>query len=456
MLTPKNVEILGGYVEQLVSKWEVSKTLAKFSKGNRIAGTGGPPPFIPFGQKIQQAPVVDKGFKSLQTVQSKENANDNAEFNALRKDAIAEAAKAATKKTFGGGSKQLVDTNVQKVLDQGYSEEQATYSLKLSRNNPERALIFLKRREERSQKEKSADFDPSERPRERRGGKRDAEPEGAKPPGKVSLFDFLEGKIPAKETSSSYNDRFENNMSSSFRKFDKDPPFEKSSNQWSNYPSGTDPKSSQNYKNNNYNTRDNNRDSRSYGETKSSGPKGYKDSHDNRDSRNNGDARSSGPKGYKDSADTREPRGYNDTRNSGPKGYKDSPDTREFPRDSRSYGDTRGSGPKGYKDSPDSKELKDTRDSKYNNIKDSRDSRDNRDSKFNKGFPNPNPTPANYNSKPVSSSTNQYQKPSTSALSKPSSATNNTSYPNKVSHSLMRLKCVYFNCIIITGITGQI
>lgn len=440
LLTPKNVEILGGYVEQLVSKWEVSKTLAKFSKGNRNAGTGGPPPFIPFGQKIQQAPVVDKGFKSLQTVQSKENANDNAEFNALRKDAIAVAAKAATKKTFGGGSKQLVDTNVQKVLDHGYSEEQATYSLKLSRNNPERALIFLKRREERSQKEKSADYDPSEHPRERRGNKRDAEPEGAKPPGKVSLFDFLADKIPAKELSSSYNDRFENNMSSSFRKFDKDPPFEKSSNQWSNYPSGTDPKSSQNYKNNNYNTRDNNRDSRSYGETKSSGPKGYKDSHDNRDSRNKANPRSfSGPNGHKASIDPR---------------YLDSPDTREFPRESRSYGDTRGSGPKGYKDSPDSKEVKDTRDSKYNNNKDSRDSRDNRDSKFNKSFPNP--TPANYNSKPVSSSTNQYQKPSTSALSKPSSATNNTSYPNKVSHSVMRLKCVYFNCIIITGITGQI
>lgn len=434
LLTPKNVEILGGYVEQLVSKWEVSKTLAKFSKGNRIAGTGGPPPFIPFGQKIQQAPVVDKGFKSLQTVQSKENANDNAEFNALRKDAIAEAAKAATKKTFGGGSKQMVDTNVQKVLDQGYSEEQATYSLKLSRNNPERALTFLKRREERSQKEKSADYDPSEHPRERRGNKRDAEPQGAKPPGKASLFDFIEGKIPVQETSSSYNDRFENNMSSSFRKFDKDPPYEKSSNQWSNYSSGPDPKSSQNYKNNNYNTRDNNRDSRSYGETKGSGSKGYKDSHDNRDARNNGDTRNSGPKGYKDSPDTREPRGYVDSRSSGPKGYKDSPDTRELTRESRSYVDTRSSGPKGYKDSPDSKEVKDTRDSKYNNNKDSRDSRDNRELKYNNTFQNQ--TSTNYNSKPVSSSTNQYQKPSTSALNKPSSATNNTNYPNKVSNFL--------------------
>lgn len=355
LLTPKNVEILGGYVEQLVSKWEVSKTLAKFSKGNRIAGTGGPPPFIPFGQKIQQAPVVDKGFKSLQTVQSKENANDNAEFNALRKDAIAEAAKAATKKTFGGGSKQLVDTNVQKVLDQGYSEEQATYSLKLSRNNPERALMFLKRREERSQKEKSGDYDPSEHPRERHGGKREAEPQSTKPTGKVSLFDFLGSKIPAQETSSSFNDRFENNMSSSFRKFDKDPPYEKSSNQWSNYSSGTDPKSSQNNKNNSYNT-----------------------------------------------------------------------------RDSRSYVDTRSSGPKGYKDSPDSKEIKDTHDSKYNNNKDSRKSRDNRESKYNNTFQNQ--TSSNYNSKPVSSSTNQYQKQLTSAPNKPSSATNNTSYPNKVSH----------------------
>ena len=141
MLGEKNVQVLGGHVTALVEKWELSRTMAKYAKGGRLQfSASGPPPWIPFGQKIQQ-PVAqtDKDFKSLQP-KEKEESTENTAFNALRNDAIAEATKLGTKKTFGGGAKQMVDANVQKIMDKGFTEEQATHALKLTRNNVHRAL----------------------------------------------------------------------------------------------------------------------------------------------------------------------------------------------------------------------------------------------------------------------------------------------------------------------------
>ncbi|KAG5682920.1 hypothetical protein PVAND_012238 [Polypedilum vanderplanki] len=270
LLTPKNMEILGGYVEALASKWEISRSLANQMKGNR---SNAAPPFIPFGQKIQQSNLPhDKGFKSLQQNKPKEG-EENSEFNAQRQDAIAEASKAATrKKTFGGGNKTLVDSNVQKIMDKGYTEEQATTALKYVNNNVERALQNLKRREERQQQRAgSNDYNNArENPKDnkRGGGKNAANNSSDLPPAKpstgVSLFDFLENKIPeststvkATQSSSSshaYNERFENNISSSFRKHDKD---NSNKSQWSQYSSSNENhKSSQNYnQKNSYNTR---------------------------------------------------------------------------------------------------------------------------------------------------------------------------------------------------------
>lgn len=51
-----------------------------------IGADGGPPPWIPFGQHLE-ALTVDKQFKSLQEASKQ----DNAEFEAQRKGAIAEA-----------------------------------------------------------------------------------------------------------------------------------------------------------------------------------------------------------------------------------------------------------------------------------------------------------------------------------------------------------------------------
>lgn len=51
-----------------------------------IGAEGGPPPWIPFGQRLE-ALTLDKQFKSLQDGAKQ----DNAEFEAQRKGAIAEA-----------------------------------------------------------------------------------------------------------------------------------------------------------------------------------------------------------------------------------------------------------------------------------------------------------------------------------------------------------------------------
>lgn len=216
ILNANNVSILGGKVPALYEKWELSRAMAKYAKGGRMQlSASGPPPWIPFGQKIQQnLPSDTKNFKSLQT-KEKDESKENAEFTALRNDAIAEANKLGTKKTFGGGAKQMVDANVQKIMDKGFSEEQANYALKITRNNVQRALSNLQRAEDRKQRDQPfvggvGDFKTGKvEPPQKLGkptirGKRDSESDASsKPSAKVSLFDFLEDILP--ETDASTN-----------------------------------------------------------------------------------------------------------------------------------------------------------------------------------------------------------------------------------------------------------
>jgi tudor domain-containing protein 3 len=82
-LKPNLLEFLGGRVAPLVEKWEMNRvcnfilstfellsdtfqtlpqTLARHTRG-RIGEEGGPPPWIPFGQKILKAQPNDKNFK---------------------------------------------------------------------------------------------------------------------------------------------------------------------------------------------------------------------------------------------------------------------------------------------------------------------------------------------------------------------------------------------------------
>lgn len=70
----------------------------------RSADDGGPPPWIPFGKKIMKVIDQGKNFKAL--ADKEKSTKENSEFEAQRKDAIAEAAKQGNKKIFGGGNQQ--------------------------------------------------------------------------------------------------------------------------------------------------------------------------------------------------------------------------------------------------------------------------------------------------------------------------------------------------------------
>lgn len=108
--------------------------------------------------------ATDDNFKSLNN-KSKTEIKHDSEFDAQRKDAIAEAA-SGVKKTFGGGSKKFADTyQAPEYKKQFNSRERAPRDKKrndLSEKNVDKAQ--------------------------------------AKPPEKVSLFHFLEDKLSSNDT----------------------------------------------------------------------------------------------------------------------------------------------------------------------------------------------------------------------------------------------------------------
>lgn len=211
VLKASDIQVLGGKVEPMVEKWEVARQLLKYARSNRrLSGSGGPPPWIAFGKRLdahKDALSTDRNFKSLQAATDKDkNSKENEEFNASRSQAIAEAAKAGQKKVFGGGQQNILDHNVKKILEKGYSEEDAKQALRTTNNNLERALYNLKRRNNTRAGSMESYTKPlptstgglgGGRQRER-GGMASAKEEAAaaKPQHNVSLFDFLTDKLP--------------------------------------------------------------------------------------------------------------------------------------------------------------------------------------------------------------------------------------------------------------------
>ncbi|XP_034946116.1 tudor domain-containing protein 3 [Chelonus insularis] len=199
LLKPENIAcVLGGKVSSLIEKWELNKKLALHTRARSSEEGEGPPPWIPFGKKIIKVAIEkDKSLKTKENHQNKDS-----DFEVQRQDAIAEAARQGNKKVFGGGTKQLLDHSVQKIVDLGFSVEQAEYALKINRNNVDRALKLLQKNDNKHNNSNR------ESNRENRGKRSDKKLEETKPSsGKISLFDFLEDKLPTQNaaTSKSYS-----------------------------------------------------------------------------------------------------------------------------------------------------------------------------------------------------------------------------------------------------------
>jgi len=207
LLKSTEIQLLGGRVDALYEKWDLARTMLRYARSGRpLSGTSAPPPWVAFGRKIDTTAERERNFKSLGSSGDKDKpAKENDEFNAMRTEAIAVATKAGGKKVFGGGGQNIIDHNIKKILDKGFSEEEARSALHSTRNNLERALFNLKRRKE------AGGVGPIEtmgRPgrgdRPPREGKRGAsakdEAEAAKPAANATLFDFLTTKPKASTT----------------------------------------------------------------------------------------------------------------------------------------------------------------------------------------------------------------------------------------------------------------
>ncbi|XP_030571495.1 tudor domain-containing protein 3 [Drosophila novamexicana] len=204
LLRPNDFKILGGRVEALYEKWDFARTMLKYARSGRpLSGSTAPPPWVAFGKSIDAN--ADRNFKSLAPNADKDKpAKENDEFNSMRSEAIAEASKAGVKKVFGGGGQNIIDHNIKKILEKGFSKEEAKTALQATRNNLERALFNLKRRKDAAEGYSEPPIRGGRGERNGREGKRGAslkeEAEAAKPAANATLFDFLTTKLRTTDT----------------------------------------------------------------------------------------------------------------------------------------------------------------------------------------------------------------------------------------------------------------
>ncbi|CAM4381150.1 unnamed protein product [Lepidochelys olivacea] len=234
LLDDRNTVVLGGEVDHLIEKWELQRSLSKHNRSN-IGTEGGPPPFVPFGQKCVSSVQVDSREldqrKTLQMMSTAKPVGDNDEFEKQRTAAIAEVAKSKETKTFGGGGgstrsnlnvsaggnrnrevfqkekitkpegknegvyRELVDEKALKhITEMGFSKEAARQALMDNSNSLEAALNFLLN----SSKQKPIQGPPPRGKGKGRGRLRPEDEEelgNARPSAPSTLFDFLESKM---------------------------------------------------------------------------------------------------------------------------------------------------------------------------------------------------------------------------------------------------------------------
>ncbi|CAG9856621.1 unnamed protein product [Phyllotreta striolata] len=104
LLTPQNCKTLGGKVGHLYQKWEQLSKHAQINRRNND-GDDGPPPWVNFGTKIK-ANREENSFKSLND--KPKDPKESTEFDQQRQEAITEASSGAVKKIFAGRVKQPV------------------------------------------------------------------------------------------------------------------------------------------------------------------------------------------------------------------------------------------------------------------------------------------------------------------------------------------------------------
>ncbi|XP_033843212.1 tudor domain-containing protein 3 [Periophthalmus magnuspinnatus] len=240
LLDDSKICVLGGEVDHMVEKWELQRSLAKHSRNN-IGAEGGPPPFVPFGQKCARKEEVDSreldNKKTLQSQTAIKNVDENDEFEKQRTAAIAEVAKTKEgPRTFGGGGnagsnlsttstssrnrdsfqqrrreerpersdsnyRELVDERaLRDIMEMGFNREAARQALMDNNNNLEVALNSLLTSQCGSRASptvsESNKFQPRARGRGRgRSRNDDSEEGGGRPSGPSTLFDFLESKM---------------------------------------------------------------------------------------------------------------------------------------------------------------------------------------------------------------------------------------------------------------------
>ncbi|XP_076011612.1 tudor domain-containing protein 3 [Genypterus blacodes] len=264
LLDDSNVSVLGGEVDHMVEKWELQRSLAKHSRSN-IGAEGGPPPFVPFGQKCARKEEVDTREldqrKTLQSQSVVKSTEENDEFEKQRTAAIAEVAKTKeAPRTFGGGGnagsnlsnpaafsrgrdsyqqrrrddrversesrqdgnyRELVDERaLRDIMEMGFNREAARQALMDNNNNLEVALNSLLTGSSSPMPgpvvAESNKFQPRVRGRGRGRSRNEDEEDGpgGRPSGPSTLFDFLESKMGVfsiDEQKTQHPQRHENN-----------------------------------------------------------------------------------------------------------------------------------------------------------------------------------------------------------------------------------------------------
>nr|XP_020862058.1 tudor domain-containing protein 3 isoform X3 [Phascolarctos cinereus] len=187
LLNDSNAVVLGGEVEHLIEKWELQRSLSKHNRSN-IGTEGGPPPFVPFGQKCVSHVQVDSREldrrKTLQVTAPAKPPGDNDEFEKQRTAAIAEVSK----------SKEVDEKALKHITEMGFSKEASRQALMDNGNNLEAALNVLLS----SNKQKPVLGPPMRGKGKGRGrGRCEDEEElgNSRPSAPSTLFDFLESKM---------------------------------------------------------------------------------------------------------------------------------------------------------------------------------------------------------------------------------------------------------------------